>query len=79
MSEPSVYFDITADGRVSVHGFPPEFDAAVVDLLARGLTGYFRHHGLTGPEHAQQRLDAFYMLLKSYGIDTTGTESGIMQ
>lgn len=73
-----VTFDITADGDVRVSGFPAG-EAAQWELLSRGLAGYFRSQGLLGPEHAQQRLDAFHALLDQYGIDKTGIVSGIVQ
>lgn len=74
----NVCFDISADGYVSVSGYPTE-DADHWKLLARGLTGYFEAHGLTGPENAQKRLDYFNTLLDQYGIDKAGIHSGIVQ
>lgn len=74
----SVYLDISGEGVVSVKGRPPG-DAAHWALLARGLTGYFRATGLTGPEKAQERIAAFHALIKQYGIDPAGIESGVVQ
>jgi len=74
----SIIFDISSDGAVRVSGYAPE-EARTWELLARGLSGYFHAHGLTGPENYQQRLDAFYALLDRYGISREGVESGLIQ
>lgn len=73
-----IIVDISAEGTVRISGFPLA-EEEHWSMLSRGLAGYFRAHGLIGPEKAQERLDAFYQLLDQYGIDRTGVESGIVQ
>lgn len=74
----NIVMDISADGEVSIVGFPAA-DAEHWNLLARGLTGYFKTHGLLGPEKAHERLDAIHQLLDQYGIDKTNVHAGIVQ
>lgn len=77
MSE-SIVLNITAEGEVRITGYPPA-DAAHWELLARGLSGYYRANGLNRPGMEQQRIDAFHALIAKYGIDPNGIECGIVQ
>lgn len=78
MANGTLSLDLHADGTVSVSGYPDD-QAAYWDVIACGLTGYFRANGLLGPDKARARLDAFHELLAKHGIDQTGVESGVIQ